>query len=287
EFKVGIIPTVMPTLLPMFLNNFIRTKQTFKTKLAFMKFVLKLDSQGIFSYKENNESEEKEVWVKIGDLMKSLSIINEEQLESGLSLKEDKGMLLGQALIELGYTDNQTIEDVLKIQEWLNKVLSNISYETSFVEFIKGVLLESFKCEVDIGSFRKVAFQDPIKDIVYIKYPITGKLNGNVYYISDRFFMQNLANTIMNSVGGEASLDLDNFDESYVGVVSSVIISNSLAKLSQLGLFDSAQMAKILMEKEVSMAKETVVANQKTISLIPLNNQFGRFAIGLDVTSED
>jgi LysR family hydrogen peroxide-inducible transcriptional activator len=24
EFKVGIIPTVMPTLLPMFLNNFIK-----------------------------------------------------------------------------------------------------------------------------------------------------------------------------------------------------------------------------------------------------------------------
>jgi hypothetical protein len=269
------------------LNNFIRTKETFKTKLSFMKFVLKLDGQGIFSYKENDESEEKEVWIKIGELMKSLSLINEDQLQSGLTLKEEKGILLGQAFIELGYTDNQTIEDVLKIQEWLNRVLSNISYETSFVEVIKGVLLDSFKCEVDIGSFRKVAFQDPIKDIVYIKYPITGKLHGNVYYISDRFFMQSLANTIMNSVGGQASLDLDNFDESYVGVVSSVIISNSLAKLSQLGLFDSAQMAKILMEKEVSMAKETVVANQKTISLIPLNNQFGRFAIGLDVTSED
>lgn len=267
------------------LNNYIRNKQTFKTKLAFMKFVLKLDSQGIFSYKENNESEEKEVWIKIGDLMKSLSIITEDQLEEALSLKEDKNILLGQALIELGYTDNQTIENVLKIQEWFNKVLSNMSYETSFVEVIKNVLYDSFKCEVDIGSYRKVAFQEPIKDIVYIKYPITGKLNGNVYYISDRFFMQNLATKIMNSVGGESSVD--DFDESYVGVVSSVIISNSLAKLSQLGLFDSAQMAKILMEKEVSMAKETVVANQKTISLIPLNNQFGRFAIGLDVTSEN
>ena len=79
-------------------------------------------------------------------------------------------------------------------------------------------------------------------------------------------------------------LETDDFDESYVSVVSSVIITNSLTKLSQMGLFSSSEIPKILMEKQISMDKEVIIADNKTISLVPLINQWGRFAIGLEIS---
>ena len=235
----------------------------------------------MFIYKENSSNDEREVWVKFGELLIALDLLKEKQLEEALdySPPDGKVMYIGEKLVELKFIDSETLQECLKMQKWFNDVLSNISHESGFVDVIKTVLSESFKCQVDIGSLRKVAFPNPLKDVVCIKFPISGKLNGKIYYISDRAFMQSLANTLMNSVGTSS----DEFDESYVAVVSSVIISNSLNKLAQMGIFNSSDIPKILMEKEVSMDREIVIAEHKTISLIPLNNQYGRFAIGLDI----
>jgi CheY-specific phosphatase CheX len=192
-----------------------------------------------------------------------------------------KELNIGQALVELKYLDEKVLPEFIKIQDWLNSILTNISYESSFVEVIKGVLKDSFKCIVETGTVKKVSFPKPLKDIVYIQYSVSGKFNGRVFYISDRSFMQNLAKTMMASVG---RTETDEFDESYVSAVSSVIITNSLSKLSQMGLFSSSEIPKILMEKQVSMDKEVIIADNKTISLVPLINQWGRFAIGLEIT---
>ena len=262
------------------LDNYSYSKESFKkNKFAFMKFLSKLDSQDIFDYTDNKNRTDKPIWARLGELIVTLDLADKYQLIQAVEYKEENNTYIGDSFVHLGIIDENTLNDCLKIQAWLNRVLSYISYETSFVDVIKNVLMESFKCKVDIGGFQKIAFIEPIKDIVCIKYPITGKLNGWIYYISDRSFMNNLAHSMMSSLGAETG----ELDESYVGTVSSVIISNSLSKLSQKGIFNPSEMAKILMEKEVNMEKEIIVANGNQVSMIPLINQFGRFAICMEV----
>ncbi|MFN8672829.1 MAG: hypothetical protein U0457_12205 [Candidatus Sericytochromatia bacterium] len=261
-------------------QNYVYNKDNFKkNKFAFMKFVAKLDSQEIFNYKDNVTVDEKPIWARFGELLITLGLCDEEQLQQAIDYKEEHNTYIGDAFVQLNIIDEPTLQECLKIQHWLNKVLSDVCFETAFVDVIKNVLMESFRCKVDIGGFQRISFTTPIKDIVYIKYPITGKLNGWIYYISDRNFMNSLARTMMNSIGAETG----ELDESYVGTVSSVIISNSLSKLTQKGLFNAAEMAKILMEKEVKMNEDILVANGNQVAMIPLINQFGRFAICLEV----
>lgn len=260
-------------------QNYLHNKDTFNSsRLGFLKFVSKLDAQDIFEYKENKNLEDKPIWCRLGELLISLELVDEDQLKEAIDYKDEHNTYIGEAFAALGFIQESIIDDCLKVQTWLNRVLSDVSHETAFVEVMKNVLMESFRCKVDIGSLQRVAFSDPLKNIVYIHYPIRGKLNGTVYYISDRSFMNNLARTMMNSLGTEAT----ELDESYVGTVSSVIISNSLAKLSQKGLFNPSEMAKILMEKEVKMDPETLVAGGNRVDMIPLINQWGRFAICLE-----
>ncbi len=256
-------------------------RESFKNnKLNFLKFILKLDSQEILVYKQNSKNDEGEVWIKFGELLLFLGLISQEKLDYTLIYQQEKKIYFGMALVELKYLDENTVDECLKIQHWLNAVLSNISYESSFVNVIQDVLKDSFKCNVEIGSMKKVSFPKPLKETVYIQYSVTGKLKGRVFYISDRNFMKNLAKTIMTSVG---SSETDEFDASYVSAVSSVIITNSLNKLAQMGLISSSEIPKILMEKKVIMDEEVIIADNKTISLVPLINQWGRFAIGLEI----
>ncbi|MBC7475213.1 MAG: hypothetical protein H7263_13040 [Candidatus Sericytochromatia bacterium] len=267
------------------LDTYWKHRESFKnSKTSFLKLVLKLASQEILEYKTNSQIDEKIVWVRIGELMVNLDLIDQSQIEQALEYVQTNQDVnyIGEALVKLGFVDENTLDDALKIQTWYNELLASISYERPFVDAIKSVLKDSFKCLVDIGSLRKVAFPNPLKDIVYISYNIDGKLKGRVFYISDRAFMQQLANTLMNSVGNSSDESLE-FDESYVATVCTVIISNSLSKLSQMGLFSSSDIPKIIMEKEVNMNKEIIVADKNTISMIPLINDFGRFAIGLEV----
>lgn len=263
-------------------QNYLYNKDTFNSsRLGFLKFISKLDSQDIFDYKENENLENKPIWGRLGELLVSLKLVTEDQLKEALDYKDEHNTYIGEAFSTLGFIEESVVDDCLKVQTWMNRVLSSISHETAFVEVMKNVLMESFRCKVDIGSLQKVAFTEPLKNIVYIHYPISGKLSGTVYYISDKSFMNNLARTMMNSLGTEAT----ELDESYVGTVSSVIISNSLSKLSQKGLFNPSEMAKILMEKEVKMEPETIVAGGNKVDMIPLINQWGRFAICLETKS--
>ncbi len=263
------------------LNNYWSNRDNFKKNiLAFIKFLIKLDSQEILNYKDNDSYEEKIIWIRFGELLISLGLITVAKINQAFEYSEENDCYIGEAISKLGFIEQEQVEDLLKIQNWLNNVLSKVSYERVFVDAIQSVLKSAFKCNVDIGALRKVAFQKPLKDTVYIKYNISGKLNGRVFYISDKAFMQQLANTLMNSVGNNSG----EFDETYVATVCTVIISNSLSKLSQMGLFSSSEIPKIIMEKEVIIQDEVVVADYNKISMIPLINDFGRFAIGLEIS---
>src|SRR5690606_16211278 len=66
-------------------------KKSFKEdKLAFLKFILKLDSQGILAYKENTGVEERQVRVMFGELLLNIDIIDNQQLEYALALRDEK-----------------------------------------------------------------------------------------------------------------------------------------------------------------------------------------------------
>jgi CheY-specific phosphatase CheX len=275
--RIGVIDG-KSSILEIFKTN----RESFSNnRFMFLKLLLKLDAQGILVYKENDKKDEGEVWIKFGELLFFLDLVTEEKFEEALNYQREKKIYIGEALVELNYLESGMVDECLKIQQWLNSILANISYESSFVDVIQSVLKESFKCIVEIGTRKKVSFSKPLKDIVYIEYGVDGKFNGRVFYISDRSFMQNLAKTMMASVGSSES---DEFDESYVSAVSSVIITNSLSKLARMGLFSSSDIPKILMDKKVIMDKEVVIADHKTISLVQLINQWGRFAIGLEST---
>jgi CheY-specific phosphatase CheX len=263
------------------LDNYWTNRESFKKNIfAFIKFIMKLDTQDIFNYRGNSSLDEKIIWVRFGELINSFSRLSQIKINQSLEYSEENNCYIGEAIVKLGFMEQNEIDEFLKIQNWINNILSLVSYERAFVDAIQSVLKSQFKCNVDIGNLRKVSFQNPLKDIVYIKYNISGKLNGRVFYISDKAFMQRLANTLMSSVGSSSQ----EFDESYVATVCTVIISNSLTKLAQMGMFSSSDIPKIIMEKEVVMDQEIIVADRNTISMIPLNNEFGRFAIGLELT---
>lgn len=262
------------------IDNYWANRESFKKNLfSFLKFIMKLDAQEIFNYKGNSILDEKIIWIRFGDLLKSLGLITQDKIDQAVQHSDENQSYIGESIVKLGFLSIEEVEECLKVQKWINDILSLVSYERSFVDAIQTVLKNQFTCNVDIGTLRKVAFQNPLKDIVYIKYNISGKLNGKVYYISDKAFMQRLANTLMKSVGNQSQ----EFDESYVATVCTVIISNSLTILAQMGLFSSSDIPKIIVEKEVKMDQEIVIANKNTISMIPMNNEFGRFAIGLEL----
>lgn len=274
--RIRIIDGVNPIL-----DNYWINRESFKKNIfSFIKFIMKLDTQEIFNYKGNSSLDEKIIWVRFGELLNSFGILDSNKIEQALEFSDRNNTYIGESIVKLGFMEQNEIDECLKIQNWINNILSLVSYERAFVDAIQSVLKAQFNCNVDIGNLRRVSFQNPLKDIVYIKYNISGKLNGRVFYISDKAFMQQLANTLMSSVGSSSQ----EFDESYVATVCTVIISNSLTKLAQMGMFSSSEIPKIIMEKEVKMDQEILIADKNTISMIPLNNDFGRFAIGLELS---
>ncbi|MEW5693420.1 MAG: ATPase, T2SS/T4P/T4SS family [Candidatus Hydrogenedentota bacterium] len=54
--------------------------------------------------------------LKLGEILLSHNVITEEQLENALKHQKEKNIKLGEALIELGYTDEDTILSALSVQ---------------------------------------------------------------------------------------------------------------------------------------------------------------------------
>lgn len=251
-------------------------------KLALLRFLFKLEGQDLLFYKKNSNIQERNIWIKFGELLISLDLITNEQLEYALNARTKneklKNSYIGEVFAELKYITTDILEETLKIQRWCNAVLAKISYENAFVSGIESVLKTSFNCPVEIGGFRKMAFPNPLEGMICIIYPISGNLNGYVYYIMDQSFMNNLSSALMASYGMTASSSPETIDESIVAEISSMITGSSLTKLSTIGLACETTLPKIIMGKEI------IIAEKKPISVIPLMNQWGRFAIGLEIS---
>jgi len=267
------------TLLKIYEDN----KESFNNDtLSFLKFIFKLEAQEFLLYIKNNSVLERNIWIKYGELLISLGLIDEKQLEQAMNTRAGnekmKNKYLGEVLAELNFITTDILQETLKIQRWCNAVLAKISYENAFVSGIESVLKTTFNCPVEIGSSRRMAFTKPLEGMVLIIYPIKGKLNGYVYYILDHLFIHNLSKTLMASYGMSLG-ESDKIDESIISEISSMITGSSLTKLSNIGLACETSLPKISLEKEI------IIADKKIISVIPLMNQWGRFAIGLEINN--
>jgi CheY-specific phosphatase CheX len=261
------------------LNIFEANKTYFKNKkLLFLKFLLKLDSQALLDYKKNFKIKEREIRVKYAELLISLDLITETQLQVASSFKLSNEKIpeksLEAILAELQLVDSETLEECLKINKLFNEILEKISYENAFVGAIEKVLNDSFNIEVDIGPIKRLSFNNPLSGMICIVFTISGTLNGNVYYILDRSFMNNLAKTLLplQSAGN------DEIYSSVVQEISNMITGSGLTCLSNVGIPCTTELPQVIMEQEI------IIANKKPISVIPLMSQLGRFAIGLEVS---
>ncbi len=259
------------------LKIFEKRKKLFNNgKLEFFKFILKLDSQELLSYKKNDDVLNRTTWIRFGEIAVNLEMISPEHIEETFKYRQQNSkrkLYIGEALVELNHLKLENLDECLKIQRWCNTVLAKISYETSLITSIKEVLEIHFNSKTEIGRIRKLAFNKPMINMVCITYTISGKLNGQMYYIFDRNFAENLTKTLMATYG----VDSSQIDESIILEICNIITGSSLTKLSKMGIFCETNLPKIQMEKEI------YIANKQVITILPLMNQYGRFIVGFQL----
>lgn len=100
------------------INNFHIIKLILILNMHFIIFENSFDpefSDKIVNHKESDRAKGGGR-LKIGDLLVSAGAINEDHLKKGLQLQKQKGMQLGKVLIQLGFTTQAKIMEVLSEQ---------------------------------------------------------------------------------------------------------------------------------------------------------------------------
>lgn len=252
-----------------------KNKGKFKnSRLDFFKFILTLDSQGMLSYRKNDEVEKRDTWVRFGALLEALELVSQEQIDETFDYRHrhiNRQMFIGEALVTLKHLTMDKKLDALKIQRWCNMVLTQISYETTFITAVNEVLRDFFNYSMEIGSFTKLSLDKPLENMLSIVFNITGKLNGKIFYIFDRSFFEDLTKTLMELAGMSKTPGID---ESVVTEVCNIITGSSLTKLSQNGVFCETGIPQMI------TGNERIIEDNYPISLLPLMNNHGRFFIG-------
>jgi len=261
------------------LSVFEKNKNDFNNdKLAFFKLIQKLESEYLLLFTKNENVKERSTQIRFGELLISLGIVNEKQIEDTFLYRQnnpDKKKYIGETLVELKYLNENTLENCLEIQKLFNNILSKISYENAFINAIKDILEDYFKLSVNIGKFIKKAFTKPLANMICITYTFSGELNGQIYYIFDRNFVEKLTKKIMASYG----MDTVEIDESAVSEVCNMITGKTLTMLSKQCIFCEASMPEIIIDTEI------IIANKEPILILPINSEYGRFIIGFNLTS--
>lgn len=106
--------------------------------------------------------------LRLGDLLISQGIINEQQLQKGLELQKEKGCKLGEALVEGNIVSEETIMKTLGEQLHLAYVdLTNAKIEDEILELVPSPLLKKhmmipFEYAEDNPNVIRVAMVDPL-----------------------------------------------------------------------------------------------------------------------------
>jgi len=102
---------------------------------------------------------------QLGELLLDRKIINEQQLQKGLSVQKEKGGLLGNILVLLGYATEEQIAQALTTQFGFPYLpLSNYDVDVKIVTLIpENVAVQYNLIAIDkIGNSLTVAMSDPL-----------------------------------------------------------------------------------------------------------------------------
>lgn len=251
----------------------------FGDKLDFLKQILEFDLQGLITYKKNDKLEKRNAWIKFGELSMNLGLISENQIDETFIYRHrnvNRQIFIGEALVELHFMTREKKIDVLNLQRWCNMVLIKISHEISFITATKTILENNFNFPTEVGKFTRISLNKTFnKDMIYINFQITGKLNGLVYYILDKNLFENLTKNIISSF----QMDINKPDENLIAEICNIITGNTLTRLSRLGIFCETKMPEVYVEDKPGFGEKVI------ISALPLMNRFGRFIIGFVLKS--
>ncbi|MDD5595240.1 MAG: hypothetical protein PHY94_03230 [Candidatus Omnitrophica bacterium] len=102
---------------------------------------------------------------QLGELLLEWGIINEQQLEKGLTAQKEKGGLIGEVLVELGFCKEEDIAQALTAQYGFPYLpLGNYEINPEVISIIPGrVAKQYFLIPIDkIGNNLTVAMSNPL-----------------------------------------------------------------------------------------------------------------------------
>ncbi len=102
---------------------------------------------------------------KLGDLLIERGIINQQQLEEALSFQKEKGGLIGESLVELGFAKEEEIAHALTAQYGFPFLsLGNYDINLEVISLIPGRMVRQyFLMPVDkVGNSLSIAMSNPL-----------------------------------------------------------------------------------------------------------------------------
>ena len=102
---------------------------------------------------------------QLGELLKEWNIINEQQLEKSLALQKEKGGLIGEILVELGFCKEEDIAQALTAQFGFPYLpLANYEINPEVIQIIPGrVARQYLLIPIDkIGNNLTLAMSNPL-----------------------------------------------------------------------------------------------------------------------------
>ncbi len=143
---------------------------------------------------------------KLGDILVKAEVITEEQLQKGLEVQNEKGIQLGKALIQLGYTTQKDIIKALSEQLGMSYIsLSNYQIDTTVLSTVPENLAREYKLIplFKIGSTLTVGMADPLDVFAIDEISRESKLEVEPAICSEDEIIQ----TIDHYYGSTSSMD--------------------------------------------------------------------------------
>ncbi|MEK7868109.1 MAG: hypothetical protein AAB157_01900 [Candidatus Omnitrophota bacterium] len=104
---------------------------------------------------------------QLGELLVDLSLITRDQLKHALEVQKDKGGLIGQVLVDLGYVSEEAIAQAITAQYGFPYLpLENYEIDSEIVKIVpKNVAIQYCLIPVDkIGSNLTIAMANPLNN---------------------------------------------------------------------------------------------------------------------------
>jgi type IV pilus assembly protein PilB len=143
---------------------------------------------------------------KLGDILLKAEIISEEQLEKALELHQQKGIRVGKALIQLGYTTQESLIKALSEQLGIPYIsLSSYQIEPSIISLIPENLARTHKLIplFKIGNTLTVGMVDPLDVFAIDEISMKSKLEIEPTICSE----EELDQTLDHYYGSTSTMD--------------------------------------------------------------------------------